>query len=70
MINVPKIIFVLGFGVILIGAVLMGERLADPNIKCVRTFKKRAIHYVLPISIIALGISIIVLDIALFFLCN
>jgi len=67
MINVPKIIFILGFGVTMIGAVLMGERLSDPNIKCLRTFKRRVKHYILPISIMALGILIMALDIAAIF---
>lgn len=68
MINIiPRLFFVLGFGIILAGAVLLGERIADPNIKCIKSVKRKVKYYILPLSIIGIGILIIALAIILAF---
>lgn len=68
MINIPKIIFILGFGVTIAGSVLLGERLSDSDIKCLKSFKRRVKYYILPIFIMIIGFIIIGLAIGSVFI--
>jgi len=64
MINImPRLIFILGFGCFVAGAIFLAERKLDPNVKCIKSFKRRVRYYIVPFSII--GISLLIMGLSL-----